>query len=92
MQQRPWDPDKARLNLAKHGVSFEDAWHAVNHPLARHWPDFGHSHEEERTFAMGFSPTGSLLLVVTATARNGTIRVISARRATKRERNAYEND
>ena len=84
-----WDPEKARLNFAKHGVSFAEARVALNHPLARRWPDTGHSEGEERSIAMGFSPTGHLLLVVTSNGSDGKMRIISARRATKRERHVY---
>jgi uncharacterized protein len=91
MRRPPWDAEKARLNLAKHGVSFEEARHAINHPLARQWPDVIHSGVEDRSYFMGWSRDGVLLFVVTAIAADGTMRIISARRATKRERNAYEN-
>ena len=92
MDQPPWDPEKARLNFAKHGVSFEEARIALNHPLARRWPDTGHSDSEERSIVMGFSPTGHLLLIVTSPDSDGNMRIISARRATKRERHAYEDE
>jgi uncharacterized DUF497 family protein len=91
MDQPPWDPEKARLNSAKHGVAFEEARVALNHPLARRWPDIGHSEREERSNVMGFSPTGHLLLVVTSHGSDGKMRIISARRATKRERHVYED-
>ena len=91
MDQPPSDPEKARLNSAKHGVAFEKARVALNHPLARRWPDIGHSEREERSIVMGFSPTGHLLLVVTSHGSDGKMRIISARRATKRERHVYED-
>jgi uncharacterized DUF497 family protein len=90
MDRPTWDPEKARLNFAKHGVTFEEARAALNHPLARQWPDAGHSDGEERSIVMGSSPTEQLLLIVTSPGPEGKMRIISARRATKRERHAYE--
>ena len=91
VQRPPWDPEKARTNFDKHGVTFEEARVALNHPLARQWPDPEHSDDEERSIVIGLSPGGRLLLIVTATGANGKMRIISARRATKRERHAYED-
>ena len=91
MDRPPWDPDKARANLAKHGVTFDDARVAVDHPLARAWPDRRHSTEEERTIVMGMTPEEHLLVVVVSVEAEGMMRIISARRATKRERHAYED-
>jgi uncharacterized protein len=91
MPQPPWDPEKARLNFAKHGVSFDDASHAIKHPLARQWPDIEHSDAEDRWVVMGWSPLGILVVVVVSIGRDGNMRIISARRATKRERHAYED-
>jgi uncharacterized protein len=91
VQRRPWDPEKARVNLDKHGVAFEEARLALNHPLARQWPDTEHSDDEERSIVIGLSPSGRLLLIVTAIGLDGKMRIISARRATKRERHAYED-
>ena len=85
-----WDPEKARQNLAKHGVSFEEAYRVLIHSLTRHWPDGTHSPAEERTISIGLTPTGGLFTIVTAVGIDGTMRIISARRATKRERHAYE--
>jgi uncharacterized DUF497 family protein len=86
-----WDPDKARENLAKHGVSFEEAYRVLVHSLSRHWPDVTHSLAEERTISIGLTPAGHLLLVVTSHGSDGKMRIISARRATKRERHVYED-
>jgi uncharacterized protein len=85
-----WDPEKARQNLAKHGVSFEEAYRVLIHSLTRHWPDGTHSPAEERTISIGLTPTGGLFTIVTAVGIDGTMRIISARRATKRERHAYQ--
>ena len=86
-----WDPQKARQNLAKHGVSFEEAYRVLIHSLTRHWPDGTHSPAEERTISIGLTPAGHLLLVVTSHESDGKMRIISARRATKRERHVYED-
>jgi uncharacterized DUF497 family protein len=86
-----WDPEKARQNLAKHGVSFEEAYSVLIHSLTRHWPDGTHSPAEERTISIGLTPTGHPLLVVTSHGSDGKMRIISARRATKRERHVYED-
>ena len=91
VQRPPWDPEKARPNFDKHGVTFEEARVALNHPLARQWPDPEHSDDEDRSIVIGLSPGGRLLLIVTATGVNGKMRIISARRATKRERHAYQD-
>ena len=84
-----WDPDKAIENEWLHGVSFDEAETAVNHPLARTVPDPEHSGLEERFRTIGWSDLGRLLVVVTSEG-GPRPRIISAWRATKRERNAYE--
>jgi len=83
-----WDPDKARRNLAKHGVSFEEAATAFWDPLSLTVPDEDHSDHEARFVLLGV--TSSLRLVtVVHTVRGGSLRIISARLATRRERRAY---
>lgn len=84
-----WDPRKAALNLAKHGVSFEEATTAFRDPLSATAPDPDHSVGESRFITFGLSSKGRLL-VVAHTERGETIRIISARRATKQERKIYE--
>jgi uncharacterized DUF497 family protein len=84
-----WDPEKAAANLAKHGVSFEEALTVFSDPLARIFDDEDHSREEEREIIVGHS-TKQRLLLVCFTARETAIRLFSARRATKRERQDYE--
>ena len=69
-----WDPEKARQNLAKHGVSFEEAYRVLIHSLTRHWPDGTHSPAEERTISIGLTPTGGLFTIVTAVGIDGTMR------------------
>lgn len=84
-----WDPDKAKWNLAKHKVSFEEAETALLDMLARTASDPDHSSDEQRFIAFGVSARQRLLLV-SFTWRGESIRIISARLATKREREIYE--
>jgi uncharacterized DUF497 family protein len=84
-----WDLEKAAANLAKHGVSFEEALTVFSDPLARIFDDEDHSSEEEREIIIGHS-TKQRLLLVCFTARDTAIRLFSARRATKKERQDYE--
>ena len=83
-----WDDDKAAANLAKHGISFPEAMTVFLDELAVPLQDVANP---ERLRLIGESRLGRLLLVVFTELRaDGTIRIISARRATKRERRAYE--
>ena len=84
-----WDDDKARSNRAKHGVSFEEAATVFADPPSLTIPDPAHSQAEDRFVIMGSSYQGRLLVVV-HTERGDNIRVISARRASRRERKVYE--
>ena len=84
-----WDPRKARANLAKHGVDFHEAGTVWDDPLATTFPDPEHSIEEPRFTTIGASASGRIL-VVAHTDRGRAIRLISARRATPRERKFYE--
>jgi len=86
-----WDPEKAAANLAKHGISFEEALTVFSDPLARIFDDEDHSSEEEREIIIGHSIKNRLLLVC-FTARETAIRLFSARRATKTERQGYEEN
>ena len=84
-----WDPNKARWNLAKHRVSFEEAATVLLDPLARTAPDPDHSIEEQRFITFGLS-SKRRRVVVSFTWRGDSIRIISARLATRRERKFYE--
>jgi uncharacterized DUF497 family protein len=84
-----WDEDKAKTNLKKHRVSFEEASSVFGDPLALTIPDPLHSEEEERFITLGESHRRRILVVVT-TDRGDSIRIISARVATRRERKNYE--
>jgi uncharacterized DUF497 family protein len=84
----PWDQRKARLNLRKHGVSFDEAATVERDRWRIMWLDEEHSVEEDRYHLLGMSSRGRTLQV-TGTIRHGRIRPITARRATKRERHEY---
>lgn len=84
-----WDPRKARANLAKHGVSFEEAATAFEDKLGAYYPD---TLDEARFILIGYSSKHRLLFVVHAEVDGDTIRIISARKATKHEKAHYEND
>lgn len=85
-----WDKIKARQNLRKHGVSFEEATSAFYDPFSITIIDDEHSREENRFNLLGLSNHGRLL-VVAHTDRGNAIRLISARLTTDRERKCYEN-
>ena len=84
-----WDPEKARANLAKHGVSFEEARHVFDDPLAQTVADPDHAVAEHRFRTIGVA-LDSRLVVVFHTERGDTIRIIGARRPTRREQHDYE--
>jgi len=84
-----WDARKARRNAAKHGVTFDEASTVFGDPLALTIDDPLHSEEEDRFVILGES-LGRRLLVVVFVERDDTIRIISARSATRRERKSYE--
>ena len=84
-----WDPRKAALNFAKHGVSFEEATTAFRDPLSATAHDPDHSIGENRFVTFGLSAQGRAL-VIAHTERGGAIRIISARPTTKQERKIYE--
>jgi uncharacterized DUF497 family protein len=84
-----WDQKKAASNLRKQGVSFEEAATAFGDPLSLTIPDPDHSLDEDRYVLIGESQM-ERLLVVAHTERSDTIRIISARLATRGERVSYE--
>ena len=84
-----WDERKARENIKKHGVSFEEASTVFADPLALTIYDPLHSDEEDRFVTLGDSEKRRLL-VVAFTDRVDKIRIISARVATRQERKDYE--
>lgn len=84
-----WDPNKAESNVRKHKVSFEEAATALSDPMAATGADPDHSLTEDRYITFGVSDR-SRLLVVAHTEEHETIRIISARLASKGERKIYE--
>jgi uncharacterized protein len=86
-----WDRAKARENLKKHGVAFEEALTIFADPLARIFDDPDHSENEQRELIVGHS-TQHRLLVVSFTERQPRARIIGAREATLHERRDYEEN
>jgi uncharacterized DUF497 family protein len=86
-----WDPNKAEENLKAHGVDFREAATVFDDPLSTTFPDIDHSVGERRFLIIGLSAL-SRILVVAHTEESDTIRIISARTATKPERRFYEED
>ena len=84
-----WDAEKAVVNLRKHGVSFEEATSVFADPFSLTISDPDHSADETRFLDLGLSHQGQLL-VVSYTERADQIRIISARLASRVERNTYE--
>ena len=86
-----WDRNKAAANLLKHGVPFDEAKTIFDDPLYVDFYDPDHSYDEHRYIIIGQSQRGRLL-VMSYTERENVIRLISARKAIRREREAYEAD
>lgn len=85
-----WDAEKAAINIAKHGVSFEDAATVFDDKYARMIDDPDHSDFEDRFVIVGFDAKARLLTVCHCyRGSNDVIRLISARRATKNEAKGY---
>jgi hypothetical protein len=82
-----WDKEKNALNLRKHGVSFKEAAAVFSDPQRLEINDRTHSLLEERWMVVGLSIT--TMLTVIFTERNGFIRIISARKASKKEEEMY---
>jgi uncharacterized DUF497 family protein len=85
-----WDENKAKKNQHKHGVSFAEASTVFGDPLSITIQDQGHSDYEERFVVIGCSLNMEILIVI-HTDNENTIRIISARKATTKERSLYEN-
>ena len=87
-----WDATKAASNLSKHSVSFEEAATVFGDPEALDGPDFAHSSQEARFLRLGRSLTGRVLMVAYTVREWGNgenTRIISARKASRKERVAY---
>lgn len=86
-----WDVRKAAANLKKHGIDFREAATVFYDPLSVTFPDDDHSEAEQRFLIIGTSALGNVL-VVANTEEDDTIRIISARLATRRELKFYEEN
>ncbi len=86
-----WDAGKAQRNLDKHGVSFSEAATVLEDQYSITLPDPDHSLDEERLLLLGRS-SSDRLLIVAITERGATVRIISARPMTPRERRTYEHE
>ena len=87
-----WDANKGAANLAKHGVSFDEAATVFADAQGLDGPDRGHSTHEARFLRLGESALQNILMVAYTVRRSSdgeTIRIISARRASRKERAAY---
>ena len=84
-----WDDNKAESNVFKHGITFEEAVTVFADPYLLFTEDSKHSEQEEREWAIGEVENGSTIVVV-FTMRSEQIRIISARKATRRECKKYE--
>lgn len=85
-----WDPDKAAMNVKKHGVDFSEAMTVFGDPFEVTISDPDHSDRESRFLSLGRSAIGRLI-VVAYTERDGRTRIINAREATSQERRHYES-
>lgn len=83
-----WDPQKARSNLRKHGISFDEAVAVFHDVLSVTIPDMLHSDDEDRFIIIGHTLTHKLVVVV-HTDDGSTVGIISARPAMAHERNQY---
>lgn len=87
--QFDWDENKAENNLKKHGISFDEAKTVFYDDFARIFYDSAHSDNEVRELIIGFS-NRNRLIIVSYTERSDYIRLISARKVTKKEGKLYE--
>jgi uncharacterized DUF497 family protein len=87
--QFEWDPKKAKQNLKKHGVSFDEAVTVFYDPLSASFDDPDHSANEQRYVTIGVSSKDRLLVIAQA-ERGANTRIISARLATSHERKKHE--
>jgi uncharacterized DUF497 family protein len=83
-----WDPQKAITNQKKHGISFEEAQTVLESDVQLILED--REHQEPRFIALGYSKKLNLLVVVYAYWESDVVRIISARKATRKERENYE--
>ncbi len=86
-----WNTEKAIKNERKHKIAFPEALTVFQDALSLTYPDPDHLADEDRFLIIGISSLGNML-VISHTFRNDSIRIISARKATKKERDFYENE
>lgn len=86
-----WDKNKAKLNFVKHNLSFEEAATVFADPLAFVFDDVEHTRTEQRALIIGHT-SKSKVIIVSFTERDQHIRIISARKATKKEKQDYEEN
>jgi len=89
MLEFTWNKTKATANLRKHGVSFEEACTVFYDDLAVQFFDAEHSRDEDRFLLLGISSAARILLVCHCDRHGGLVRIISARKATKKESQYY---
>lgn len=87
-----WDPAKAASNIRKHGVTFEEAITVFKDPLAFIFDDTAHSEHEHREIIIGISAVRRMILVCFVERYEDTIRIVSARPATRQEIKDYEEN
>lgn len=87
-----WDSKKAGISRQKHSVSFEEAKTVFYHPLSKIFDDEIHSYKEKREIIIGYTSKERLIIVIFTERKQNTIRIISARPATKKERKDYEEN
>ncbi len=87
-----WDTEKATTNIKKHKISFDEASTVFSNTLAHIFDDEEHTAEEHREIIIGRSITNRLLLICFTEKAEDIVRIFSARLATKRERQDYEEN
>jgi uncharacterized DUF497 family protein len=87
-----WNERKDRANRKKHGIGFAEAALVFADPLARIFSDEDHSIHEHRELIIGKSPANRLLVISFTESATDVVRIISARRATRREQQDYEEN
>ena len=84
-----WDEPKNRKNISEHGIDFNEALYVFGDPRHIEYRDIEHSEDEDRYIAIGSIGGRIVVLYVVFTERGDAIRLISARKATKKERRVY---
>ncbi len=85
-----WDENKNKANGRKHNIWFEEAVQVFDDPIAILYPDSLHSELEERFLLLGSTFSGRVLVIVHCERSKDLIRIISARKATRKEIKVYE--